>query len=107
MSESERAISSGAIDYEVELKFCIEDDADVTALLGPLGATAGAVLEQRDVYLAHPSRNFAVTDEAVRIRSIGDENRLTYKGPLVDMQTKTRQEVEVAFAREKGIGRRC
>ena len=60
-----------------------------------MGATAGDVEEHRDTYFNHPARDFAETDEAFRIRSIGDGNRLTYKGPLVDKQTKTRQEVEV------------
>jgi adenylate cyclase class 2 len=83
------------MDYEVELKFRIDEPQQVLALLDGLGATGGDVEEHRDTYFNHPARDFAETDEAFRIRSIGDENRLTYKGPLVDKQTKTRQEVEV------------
>lgn len=86
------------MDYEVELKFRLDDPEALREWLRKLAAVPGDVVEQRDVYLAHPSRDFAATDEAFRIRSIGDDNRLTYKGPLVDQQTKTRQEVEVSFA---------
>jgi adenylate cyclase, class 2 len=83
------------MNYEVELKFRIDDPQRIVALLAGLEATAGDVEQHRDTYFNHPSRDFAETDEAFRIRSIGDDNRLTYKGPLVDKQTKTRQEVEV------------
>lgn len=83
------------MDYEVELKYRIDDPARVVALLAGLEATPGDIEEHRDTYFNHPARDFAETDEAFRIRSIGDDNRLTYKGPLVDRQTKTRQEVEV------------
>ena len=83
------------MNYEVELKYRIDDPAEVTAGLAKLGATAVDVEEHRDTYFNHPAHDFAETDEAFRIRSIGDDNRLTYKGPLLDKQTKTRQEVEV------------
>jgi adenylate cyclase, class 2 len=83
------------MDYEVELKFCIEDPSVVAARLAGLEAQAGEIEQHRDTYFNHPARDFAETDEAFRIRSIGEQNRLTYKGPLVDKQTKTRQEVEV------------
>lgn len=86
---------------EVELKFPLADPAAVETLrqkLAALRAEAGEPLDQRDIYLAHPSRDFAQTDEAFRIRCVGDENFLTYKGPLLDEVTKTRQEIEVAAA---------
>ncbi len=86
------------MDYEVELKFRLTSAGDVLARLEGLGVTVGPPVEQRDSYFNHPSRDFAQTDEAFRIRSVGDENRLTYKGPKVDTQTKTRQENEVSIA---------
>ena len=45
-----------------------------------------------------PDRDFAQTDEALRIRRVGSFNFLTYKGPKQDRQTKTRTEIEVALA---------
>ena len=83
------------MNYEVELKFRIDDPQRIAGLLDGLEATPGEIEQHRDTYFNHPARDFAETDEAFRIRSIGDDNRLTYKGPLVDKQTKTRQEVEV------------
>ncbi|MDB5386118.1 MAG: cyaB [Planctomycetaceae bacterium] len=84
--------------YEVELKFELADPAEVLRQLSSLQATRKADQSQVDQYFAHPVRDFAVTDEALRIRSIQDENRLTYKGPVVDKATKTRHESELEFA---------
>jgi len=53
---------------------------------------------QVDTYYDHPVREFAETDEALRVRREshnGDaESVLTYKGPLVEAASKTRREVE-------------
>ncbi|MFV0446277.1 MAG: class IV adenylate cyclase [Planctomycetaceae bacterium] len=85
-------------DYEVELKFPIIDPAEVIARLQGLGATQTGMAEQSDRYFSHPVREFAQTDEALRLRSDGNQNCLTYKGPLLDSTTKTRQEIEFEFA---------
>ncbi|MEM2727073.1 MAG: class IV adenylate cyclase [Archaeoglobaceae archaeon] len=50
--------------------------------------------DEFDVYLSHPCRDFARTDEALRIR-IDKKIKLTYKGPKVDSETKSREEVNV------------
>ncbi|MFG0334650.1 MAG: class IV adenylate cyclase [Maioricimonas sp. JB049] len=84
-------------DYEVEMKFPLRDAGRVRGRLEELGAKTSPQEQQCDLYFAHPERDFARTDEAFRIRSIGDENLVTYKGPLLDQQTKTRQEIELAF----------
>ena len=83
--------------YEVELKFHLTDVAAARSQLEALGAVRGSTQVQCDQYLAHPVRDFAATDEALRIRSIGDENRVTYKGPVIDKATKTRHESELTF----------
>ena len=83
--------------YEVELKFPLEEEASLLAQLEALGAVRGAALEQRDLYFAHPDRDFAQTDEAFRMRCTGESNRLTYKGPIVDAQTKMRHEIEIGL----------
>ena len=48
--------------------------------------------------MAHPSRDFATTDEVFRLRRVGEQNFLTYKGPVLDDLAKTRREIEVAAA---------
>ncbi len=84
--------------YEVELKFPVQDPATVWARLTARGAVFGPESVQRDEYFAHPTRDFAATDEALRIRSVDAVNVLTYKGPVIDRLTKTRREVETPFA---------
>ena len=85
------------MDYEVELKYRMTSLVDVLARLEGLGVTFEVPMQQQDAYFNHPSRDFAQTDEAFRIRSVDTENRLTYKGPKVDAQTKTRLENEVTI----------
>ena len=53
---------------------------------------------QVDTYLRHPCRDFAQTNEAFRLRRIGTENRITYKGPKREGPTKTREEIELTLA---------
>ncbi len=54
--------------------------------------------EQLDVYLQHPCRDFASTDEALRLRKRGEGAFLTYKGPKAGGRCKARLEVEVAVS---------
>lgn len=84
--------------YEVELKFPLADAARLIPQLESLRAWRGEPVRQCDTYFAHPQRDFAATDEALRIRSVGQQNCLTYKGPKIDPQSKTRREIEVSFA---------
>jgi adenylate cyclase class 2 len=81
---------------EVEMKYRVADHAPVEARLGDWGARPSADHAEEDHYLNAPDRDFARTDEALRLRRIGDENILTYKGPRRDTTTKTRTELEVA-----------
>jgi adenylate cyclase class 2 len=85
--------------YEVENKYRIEDAGAIEKKLAALGCQFEATIVQRDQYFNHPARDFAETDEALRIRSVGDENCVTYKGPKIDTATKTRQEIEPAIGR--------
>jgi adenylate cyclase, class 2 len=81
--------------YEVEQKFPVSDVARLKGALAELHAIVEPPVEQVDQYLAHPGRDFAKTDEALRIRCVGDQNYLTYKGPKLDAETKTRREIEL------------
>lgn len=84
--------------YEVEQKFTADDVHRVETGLERLGASIENTVAQSDLYLRHPVRDFAATDEAFRIRRAGDRNFITYKGPKIDATTKTRLELEVPLA---------
>ncbi len=89
---------SSSDSFEVEQKFALGDRrSEIEARLQQLGAQQHSPESQADRYFNHPQRDFAQTDEAVRIRSVGDQNWLTYKGPKIDSRTKTRREIEPAL----------
>ena len=83
--------------YEVELKVRADHD-EVREQLDEADATLVGTAEQGDVYYDAPDRNFAETDEALRVRTERTdeetETRLTYKGPLVEQASKTREEAK-------------
>lgn len=83
--------------FEVEVKYRVDNHGQVTRKLLERMAVAGGAVDQEDTYLSHPARDFAVTNEAFRIRRLGDENRITYKGPRRSGPTKTREEIEIPF----------
>jgi len=80
---------------EVELKFPLADRVGIERRLRTLGARFQDSVEQADLYFAHPARDFAHTDEALRVRSVGDANFVTYKGPKLEATSKTRHELEL------------
>ena len=88
--------------YEVEQKFPVSDLAALEARLAAMGATVSDPQREVDLYFAHPSRDFAKIDEALRIRRKGrregSSNSITYKGPKIDETTKTRQEIELPLS---------
>lgn len=81
--------------FEVELKFRVPDFMALQAELLQRGARSTGSKLQIDRYFNHPSRDFAQTDEALRLRLDGDRPRITYKGPKIDKETKTRKEIEL------------
>src|SRR5579859_3551694 len=83
---------------EIEMKFPSPDFPALEKRLAELGAKPGKTLEEADEYFNAPDRDFARTDEALRIRRIAQANFVTYKGPKRDPETKTRAEIEVPFA---------
>ncbi|WP_255194225.1 class IV adenylate cyclase [Natronobeatus ordinarius] len=106
--------------YEVEVKVPADLD-DVRERLSELEADDLGAVVQEDTYYDAPHRSFPETDEALRIRkettedgqdtvkSNGTANgaagiRLTYKGPLVDDESKTREEVETGVADDERMG---
>ena len=91
--------------YEVEQKFAVRDNAALQERLTRLGVELGPAIAQRDHYFNHPARDFARTDEALRLRQSGPDSFITYKGPKLDAATKTRREIELPLpsgAAERG-----
>jgi len=84
--------------YEVEQKYYTPSHADIQSQLEKLGTQPLATVSQRDTYYAHPQRDFGRTDEALRIRQVGNRACVTYKGPKINSTTKTRRESEVFLA---------
>jgi adenylate cyclase class 2 len=80
---------------EVEQKFRARHSPTLLTRLERLGAVFEEPIMQVDRYFAHPARDFARTDEALRIRRVGERNFVTYKGPKLDATTKTRRELEL------------
>lgn len=84
--------------YEVEVKVRA-DHGPVRERLRSQGADYLGRVRQVDTYYDHPNRSFPATDEALRVRREEPEDgdptvRLTYKGPLVESASKTREEIE-------------
>src|SRR5207302_4218834 len=80
---------------EVEMKFPVDNFTGLENKLAAASARGTAPLQEADHYFNAPDRDFAKTDEALRLRRIGEKNFVTYKGPRIDTQTKTRKEIEV------------
>jgi adenylate cyclase class 2 len=60
-----------------------------------MGAQEVHTTVQRDTYYRHPGRDFAETDEALRLREEEGRTTLAYKGPKLDLVTKSREELQV------------
>lgn len=83
---------------EIELKFRADDWAGVRATLAAWGAEPLGTRDEADHYFNAPDRDFAQTDEALRLRHVGGRTNFTYKGPKRAAATKTRLEIEVPLA---------
>ncbi len=79
---------------EIEIKaWCGSRDA-VVSRLEASGAVLSGTRDESDIYFNHPARDFARTDEALRLRSVNGTCRLTYKGPKLSTRSKARVEHE-------------
>lgn len=92
---------------EVEMKFPVADFEAVERWLADQGAEPHPPRRDEDHYYCPPDRDFAVTDEALRLRRTGSTSNLTYKGPKRDVQTKTRTEIEVPLAEGEAPAAAC
>jgi len=99
--------------YEVEIKQRADHER-VRRRLEAMDADPLGAVVQVDTYYDAPHRDFAETDEALRVRreragaETGTESgettaHLTYKGPLVEAESKTRQEFETAVGDDEAL----
>ncbi|MEF8828340.1 MAG: class IV adenylate cyclase [Haloarcula sp.] len=83
--------------YEVEVKVPADIEA-VSERLDELGAEQVDTVIQTDTYYDAPHRDFAETDEAFRVRRETRKGettaKVTYKGPLLEAESKSREEFE-------------
>lgn len=82
---------------EIEIKSYCDNREEVLQRIISRGGRFKERVIEHDIYFNHPCRDFAVTDEALRIRIVGKRTILTYKGPKIGDKTKTRFEEEVLF----------
>lgn len=80
---------------EIEVKAYCDDLNHVEEILKEKGAQFIEEVTEIDTYYSHPVRDFAETDEALRIRLCGEKSYITYKGPKIDALSKTREEIEI------------
>ncbi len=80
---------------EIELKFPVHDPQALMQGLAKLGYLPGQTKVEVDHYYNAPDRDFAQTDEALRLRQSGEQCWLTYKGPKQGKRGKTRVEIEI------------
>lgn len=80
---------------EVEMKFKVIKPEQTLVQLQRLGFRITADRQESDRYYNAPDRDFAQSDEALRIRQVGSECQLTYKGPKRGDHGKIRKEHEV------------
>lgn len=78
---------------EIEVKARADHKHAKELLLG-MGARFIGVQNHCDTYFNAPHRDFAETDEALRIRSVDGRSVLTYKGKKLNTVSKTREEFE-------------
>ena len=91
--------------YEVEQKFWVDDLGLLRRQLVERGVVLDPPLEEIDYYFAHPARDFVQTDEALRIRNKQGRIFVTYKGPKLDLPTKTRHEIELPLGEGEMVAR--
>ena len=86
---------------EVEVKAKIKDFKSLKRELKKIKALKMKEEHQEDIYFNSPIKDFAKTDEALRIRKISIEHDvytvITYKGPKIDNNSKTREEIEISI----------
>ncbi len=89
--------------YEIEIKAYCDDLDLVREKVRAMGGTFKRESREVDTYFNHPARDFAKTDEALRVRARDGLAVLTYKGPKLGDRSKTRYERETTVEDGPGL----
>lgn len=81
---------------EIEIKCYCDFPDEIEEKIKAAGAVYVGVRSESDIYFNHPARDFAKTDEALRLRRVNNICKITYKGPKLSKNTKARVEHETA-----------
>jgi adenylate cyclase, class 2 len=92
---------------EIEIKYRVADFGPIEERLQESQARPAQDRHDADAYYNAPHRDFAKTDESLRIRRIGLQSFITYKGPRIDKTTKTRTEIEIPLASDAEAADGC
>lgn len=90
------------IEVEIKVKLSEKEFTEIETKLKALGFSFEKKMQEIDIYYNGIDRNFAVTDEALRIRTSKNLNThtiqsyVTYKGKKLDTISKTRLEYDIA-----------
>ena len=81
------------LEVEVKVRILQEDRIPelISVIIGRGYEDLGTFIDE-DVYFNHPCKDFATTDEALRIRK-AERQTITYKGPKLSSKSKTREEI--------------
>ncbi len=79
---------------EIEMKFKI-DHSKIIPILINLGARNINTEFNHDIYYNHPNKNYKTTDESFRVRQTDNDIYITYKGPKLNNESKSRKEINV------------
>ena len=89
--------TTGSIEVEGKYRVDCSDLEAVSRRIESLGGRFSGERLEVDVYYQHPCRDFASTDEALRLRYVGGEaESLTYKGPKMPGRVKARLELIIS-----------
>lgn len=81
--------------FEVEIKYKVPSLDELRRIVSLVAKPIGISIEE-DHYFNHPCRDFAQSDEAMRIRIHGDgETIITYKGRRIGSIGKSRMEINL------------
>ncbi len=80
------------IEVEIKLK---ADHNSVRKQLKKLNADFIKNEVNNDIYFQHPNRDFIAEDRTLRIRSTNTETIMTYKGPKLNKESKSRKEINI------------
>lgn len=88
--------------FEVEMKFRVQSVKDFMKILEQkYFARFDPEVIETDHFFQHPVRDFAKTDECLRLRRRQNELMITYKGAKIDTLTKMREEIELPLYSER------